>query len=90
MIIFNIMPLYPLDGYRVILYFLNKFFDPLYTYDLLFYTSLLLEIILIIIMLFFRLYFLILIISFLIFKLLKQRKEERRKINLNTIISLLK
>lgn len=90
MALFNLLPLYPLDGYRILAYFLKQIFDPLYVFDLLFYTSLLIELILIIVLFFFRLYFLILVLFFLMFKLQKSRQEERNKININTIISLLK
>lgn len=90
MIIVNCMPIYPLDGYRISLYFLNKIFDELYSYDLMFYLSILLEIIIIIFLYFFRLYPFIFIMIFLLIKTIRNRKEERQKINLNTIYNLLK
>lgn len=86
----NLTPIYPLDGYRILFNLLLIFFDKLYVFDCLFYLSLLLEIFLIIIFYFFRLYLLIFLILLLIFKLLKNRKEERNKINICTLLELLK
>ena len=90
MIIFNILPIYPLDGHRIYFKLLNSYFDKLYSFDLLFYISLLIAILIIIYLYIFHYYYMIILIGFLISQLIIKRKKLRQKININTIMELLK
>ena len=84
MIIFNLLPIYPLDGYRIYYALLSKYFDELYSFDLLFYLSVLIGIILIIFLYIFNQYYYIVLIMFLLINNLILRKRIRQKININT------
>ena len=87
---FNLLPIYPLDGYRIYYALLSKYFDELYSFDLLFYLSLLIGIILIIFLYIFNQYYYIILIMYLLINNLILRKRTRQKININTIVKLLK
>lgn len=81
MICFNVIPIYPLDGYRIIKTFLEILFDIDYVKDICYYLSILLIIILGIIFLIFSKYFYLIIIIYLLFMNFKnhQMKVEKLK-----------
>lgn len=77
MLCFNILPIYPLDGYRILKQFLLLIFDGEYTEDLLKYLSLIILLILIICFVIFKIYVLFAICSYLIIKVLRNSHQQK-------------
>lgn len=79
MIFINLIPIFPLDGYKLIYSSLNIFFDDEYTVDCLFYLSLILIVILLFIIFILKLYGYLLIVSFLLYKTIEYKSYTRKK-----------
>ncbi len=89
MLLINLLPIYPLDGYRIVSKILNKIFDPLYTFDFLFWISLFFILLGIIISYFFRIYFVILIFILLTLNLIFKRKKEVNALKMKSLYNIL-
>ena len=89
MLLINLLPIYPLDGYRIVSKILNKIFDPLYTFDFLFWISLFFILLGIIISYFFRIYFVILIFVLLTLNLIFKRKKEVNALKMKGLYNIL-
>lgn len=86
----NLLPVYSLDGYRIIRKILTKVFDELYVMDLLVYLSIIILLFSMILCFVFRLYFMIIIFIYLFIKLLINHKKEKKIIYLKTLSELIK
>ena len=86
MIIFNIIPIYPLDGYRLINLFLSKIYDDEYCYHLLAIISMFFLVILFLLLLIFRSLSFGIIILFLIVKQVEYYRNYKLKIKQNKIL----
>lgn len=82
MIIFSLLPIYPLDGYRVYATILNCIFDEEYSYNFLLVLSLLSIVILFVVNIFTKSLGFFLIISFLIIKQIKYHYRIKQNIKL--------
>ncbi len=80
MIIVNLLPIPPLDGFKIIKDIFNHFFDIEYTNDCLFLISLIFLSILGIGIFIFKLYGYFIILGFLFFKTLRIKKETKLKL----------
>lgn len=89
MLLINLLPIYPLDGYRIVSKIINKIFDPLYTFDFLFWISLFFILLGIIISYFFRIYFVILIFILLTLNLIFKRKKEVNALKMKSLYNIL-
>lgn len=76
MIIFNLLPIAPLDGYRILKGLLEEIFEEEYLIDCLFYLSLIVLSIVSIFLYITKLYGYYLIISFLLIKTLNEKKKK--------------
>lgn len=90
MAFFNILPIYSLDGYRILKTFLEHFFDDSYTLDLMFYLSILLFVIMVIFFIVFKLYFLIVALTYVFIKMFIERKKNKELLYLEKITLLAK
>lgn len=90
MIIFNLLPIYPLDGYRIISHLLGIFFEFEYVFDLMFYLTLIFLFLLFVFGIIFKSFALIFLTIFLTIKLFIERKKVKTSLHLNSIIKLLK
>ena len=79
MIFINLIPIFPLDGYKIIYSILSNIFDDEYTVDCLFYLSLILIVILLFIIFTLKLYGYLLIMSFLLYKTIEYKRYTRKK-----------
>lgn len=89
MLLINILPIYPLDGYRILSKILNKIFDPEYTFEFLFWISIFFIFLSMLILYFFRIYFVILTLIFLIINLIIKRKKELGILRIKKLNSIL-
>ena len=89
MLLINILPIYPLDGYRILSKILNKIFDPEYTFEFLFWISIFFIFLCMLILYFFRIYFVILTLIFLIINLIIKRKKELGILRIKKLNSIL-
>ena len=80
MLFFNILPVLPLDGYRIVYAVLSIWFDDEYTSDLLFYLSMVSLTFLCIIIFITRSFGLFLIAGFLLRKIIEDRTKQRHRL----------
>lgn len=80
MILFNLIPIYPLDGNRVISLFLSKIYDDEYCYRLLSIISLIFLVFLIIYFIMFKSFASLIIIVFLSIKQVEYYKVTKMKV----------
>lgn len=73
MIIINLLPIHPLDGYKIIYSLITLIFDDEYTTDCLFYLSMIVLVIITISILILKLYGFLLILVFLYYKSIKNK-----------------
>ncbi len=78
MIFINLIPIYPLDGYKIIYSLLSNFFENEYIVDCLFYLSLILIVILLFIIFVLKLYGYLLIIIFLLYKTFENKINSQK------------
>lgn len=86
MIIFNLIPATPLDGYKIVNDILGNFYEDTFRYDLLKYLNLLSIVLVIIVSIFSRSGALFLICIMLICKYVEERKIIKQKILINEIL----
>lgn len=79
MIVFNILPIYPLDGYRIIECILKHIYDETYSNDILMLISSILMMLLIIVLVISRSVGLIIVYLFLVYKQIIHFKTLRDK-----------
>ncbi len=79
MILFNVIPIYPLDGYRLINLFLSRIYDDEYCYHLLSITSIFFIVLLILSLIVFKSLSLVIIILFLSVKQIEYYRLHKRK-----------
>lgn len=77
MIFINLLPIMPLDGYKLLYAIFTLIFDDEYTKDCLFYLSMIILVVLTIIILILGLYGYLLIIGFLYYKTFRNKKYDR-------------
>lgn len=87
MIIFNLFPISPLDGYKILNTLLQTIFDEEYTKDCLYYLSLIFLVVISIILFIFKLYGFYLIISFLFFRTIKEKRNDLKRLKQYSLFS---
>lgn len=85
MALFNFLPIYSLDGYRIVKLFLEKYFDDTYVIDLLFYVSVLFFTIVLVFSIIFKTYFLIVIVLTLTFKMFLEKRRTKQILHLKKL-----
>ncbi len=75
MVIFNLLPIAPLDGYKILNTLFQMVFDEEYTKDCLYYLSLIFLVIISICLFIFKLYGYYLIVVFLFFRTIKEKRS---------------
>ena len=76
MVILNLLPISPLDGYKILNTFLQIIFDEEYTKDCLYYLSLIFLVVITIILFILKLYGYYLIVIFLLFRTIKEKRND--------------
>lgn len=82
MIIFSLLPIYPLDGYRTYFSILNSIFDEEYSYNVLLIASIFSIDILVLVNIFTKSMGILIIIIFLIIKQIKYHYQIKQKLKL--------
>lgn len=77
MILFNLIPIIPLDGYQLINLLLSRFYEEEYIIDLLFTFGMLINCFILFFSVLFKIYFIILLSIYLFYKLFKYRNNKK-------------
>lgn len=87
MVIFNLLPIAPLDGYKILNTLFQMVFDEEYTKDCLYYLSLIFLVIISICLFIFKLYGYYLIVAFLFFRTIKEKRSSFKMLKQYSLFS---